>query len=134
MITNLRMELFEALVPDDDNHDANVEEGHTEAGPAAALAWGRARGEDDLEAEGEEVHEIVWEGGGVQVAAVDEHGGLDLLGPAALVEAELAELGLGHGDHVVHDLRVLVVVGDGDRGAWDWTELGPLRSGASKLK
>ena len=102
-------------IPDDDNHDANVEEGHPEAGPAPALAWGRARGEDDLEAEGEEVHEIVGECGRVQVAAVDEHGGLDLLGPAALVEAELAELGLGHGDHVVDDVVVLLVAGDGHR-------------------
>ena len=45
--------------PDDDHHEADEKERNPEAGPASALARGRTRGEEDLEAEGEEMHHVV---------------------------------------------------------------------------
>ena len=75
----------------------------------------RTASKDDLEAKREEMHQIVRVCGVLQVASIDQHRVLDLLGPAALVQTELGELGLGHGDHVVDDVVVLLVAGDGHR-------------------
>ena len=51
---------------------------------------------------------------------------LELLAPAGLVETELLQLLVGEGDHVVDDLLVLLVVGDGDGGPGDGAELAAL--------
>ena len=51
---------------------------------------------------------------------------LELLAPAGLVETELLQLLVGEGDHVVDDLLVLLVVGDGDGGPGDGAKLAAL--------
>ena len=106
-------------LPDDEDHQTDVEERDDKAGPAASFAWRRTAGEEHLEAEGDEVHGVVSEGGLLQVAAVDQHGVLQLLAPAGLVETQLLQLLVGEGDHIVDDLLVLLVVGDGDGGPGD---------------
>ena len=52
-------------------------------------------------------------GGSLQVPAIGRHAVLDLLAPAALVEGELGEIGIGELHHVGQDLLELLVISDG---------------------
>ena len=62
----------------------------------------------------------------LQVATIDQHGILQLFGPAALVEAEFTELLFSQSYHVIDDLLVFLIIGNSDCGAGYWTKLGTL--------
>ena len=57
-------------LPDNDHHEADEEERNPEAGPASALARRRARGKQDLEAEGEKMHHVVTQTRVVEITPV----------------------------------------------------------------
>ena len=72
-LTEDDLSLAPVLSPDQGRHQPDVDQGHHEGGPALQHAGGRAAREDNLEAEGEGVHDVVGDGGGVQLAAVGLH-------------------------------------------------------------
>ena len=63
-----------------------------------------------------------------------EHCIPELFAPVALVEGELGQLGLRHGDHVVDDVLILVVIRDRDSRPRDGTKLTTFCTGSLKLK
>ena len=93
----------------------------------------RNAGKDNFEAKSEEVHQVVRVGGMLEVASIDQHSILELFHPTALVQAELAELGLGHGNHIVDDVVVLLVTGNGHRGPGDGAKFTAFTSSSQKF-
>ena len=112
-------------VADDGGQDGDHEEGEDEAEPAAGHARGRHQREEDLEAEGEEVHHVVAGRRVLDVAAVHVHRVLQLLRPRLVVHAHAVHVHVGHHQHPIHhrvelfnrkDMTALTDVSVGIRG------------------
>merc|ERR1719336_27253 len=113
-------------VAHDDHNDPDEQKRDEKAGEASEQSSWRDEGEDDLEGEGEEVHDVVGGAGTIDVASVHHHGVLHLLSPGLVLNSQLVHVGIGHHHHLVHDRVELVVIGDGDGGLGDLAELAPV--------
>merc|ERR1719336_755547 len=113
-------------VAHDDHNDPDEQERDEKAGEASEQSSWRDEGEDDLEGEGEEVHDVVGGAGTLDVASVHHHGILHLLSPCLVLNSQLVHVGVGHHHHLVHDRVELVVIGDGDGGLGDLAKLAPV--------
>ena len=89
-------------VADDGGEDGDHEEGEEEAEPAAGHARGRDQREEDLEAEGEEVHDVVARRRVLDVAAVHVHRVFQLLRPRLVVHAHPVHVHVGHHHQPIH--------------------------------
>ena len=72
------------------------------------------------------MHNVVHAGGVLEVATVDNHRVLELLGPSLIVHTHSVHVGVGHQHQLVHDTVKLVVIGDGDRRALDSPKAGAV--------
>ena len=110
-------------VPHDDHNDADEDERNDEAGPPSKESGWRDQSEDEFEAERQQVHDIVYSAGLLNISSVDYHGIFQLLGPCIVVNSEFIHISVGPHHNLVHDAVEVIVVGDGNSSFLDLAKL-----------